>query len=253
MIGNSTAASRIVTSPAVQKAFGRARAAAIGARGAAAKIPRPSDTGASLSASDLAGVRMTGLLLDGVDARAARRHARRLGLPRTLDDTAAWAALGGLSALLRVIDDGRRRAVVVDTAGQRSVFSRWAVTAGFEPVHLDVMRPDVVGRVIDPQSVDLVARLYPHSSVAETVDIDLARAAGVLRRGGVVALTVRLGPADLGALSVADLHSLVARTHEQGLSLLGDLDLGEGARAREVQRADEADTIGVALLTFRRS
>lgn len=252
MIGNSTAAGRIATSPTVQKAFGKARAAALGARGAAGKIPRPPEAATSLGAADVSDVRVTALLVDGADARAARRRARRLGLPRTLDDTAAWAALGGLAALLRVIDDGRRRAVVVDTAGPRSVFSRWAVTAGFEPVHVDVMRPEIVGTAIDPQSVDLVARLHPHSSVAETVDADLARAAGALRRGGVVAITVRLGPAEVGALSVADLRSLVARADEQGLALLGDLDLHESARAREVALIDESDTFGLALLAFRR-
>jgi len=250
--GNPTAAERLASSPAVLKAFGRARAAAHGARGAAAKVPGPADGPASLGAADLRDVRLTALLIDGGQARAARQQARRLGLSRTLDDTSAWAALGGLAALLRVIDDGRRLAVVVDTASARSVFSRWAVTAGFVPVHVDVMRPEVVGRAIDARSVDFVARLHPHSSVVETVDADLAHAADALRRGGVVVLTVRLGPADLGAVSVADLRSLVARADEQGLTLLGDLDLDEGVRARELQRTDETDTIGLALLAFRR-
>ncbi len=232
----------------MQRAFGAARAAAIGT---AAKIPRHSDAVADLSAADLLDVRLTALLVDGYDARAARRRARRLGLPRTLDDTTSWAALGGIAALLRVIDDGRRRAVVVDTAGPRSAFSRWAVRAGFAPVHVDVMRSEVVGRTIDPHSVDLVARLHPHSSVAGTVDADLARAATALRRGGLVVITVRLGPADQGGLSVADLRSLVARAAEQGLALVGDLDLSEGMRAQEVQRADESDDVGLALLSFR--
>lgn len=249
MLGNSTASTRITTSPTVQRAVIRARAAA---RGTAARLPRPTEPATSLRAVDVADVRLTGLLLDGRDARAARRFARRLGLPRTVDDTSAWAALGGLAALLRVIDDGRRRAVVVDTASDRSVFSRWAVRAGFAPLHLDVTRPEVVGTAIDAESVDLVARLHPHSSVADAVDSDLAFASTALRRGGVIVLTVRLGPADVGALRVADLRSLIARAHEQGLSLLGDLELSEAARARAVQRVDESDTVGLALLSFRR-
>lgn len=252
MKGNPTAVERIATSPAVQKAFGRARAAAYGARGAAKKPPRAAAGPRSLGAADVSEVRLTALLIDGEEARSARRRARQLGLPRTLDDTSAWAALGGLAALLRVIDDGRRRAVVIDTASARSVFSRWAVTAGFAPVHVDVMRPETVGRDIDARSVDFVARLHPHSSVVETVDADLARAAHALRRGGVVAMTVRLGPADLGAMAVADLRSLVARADEQGLALLGELDLDEGVRARKMQHADETGAIGLALLAFRR-
>lgn len=252
MKANPTAAERIAGSPAVLRAFGRARAAAYGARGSAAKVPGPVDGPASLGAADLRDVRLTALLVDGAEARAARKRARQLGLARTLDDTSAWAALGGLAALLRVVDDGRRVAVVVDTASARSVFSRWAVSVGFAPVHVDVMRPEVVGRAIDARSVDFVARLHPHSSVVETIDADLAHAAGALRRGGVVVITVRLGPADLGAMSVADLRSLVARADGQGLTLLGNLDLDEGVRARQVQRVDETDTIGLALLAFRR-
>ncbi|MDQ2849345.1 hypothetical protein V3G39_15080 [Dermatophilaceae bacterium Sec6.4] len=248
MLRNTTASVRIATSPTVQRVVGRARAAA---RGTAARLPHPGEP-AALRAGDVSEVRITGLLLDSRDARAARRFSRSLGLPRALDDTTAWAALGGLAALLRVIDDGRRRAVVVDTAGERSVFSRWAARAGFAPLHLDVTRAEVVGNAIDPGSVDLVARLHPHSSVADRVDTDLAFAATALRRGGVVVLTIRLGPADRGALRVADLRSLIARAHEQGLTLLGDLQLAEAARARAVQRDDEADTVGLALLSFRR-
>ena len=130
---------------------GRARQAA---KDTAAKLPRPVEQKVSLRAADFNGVRSTGLLLDGDEARLARKAARRLGLARTLDDTSAWAAFGALAALLRVVDDGRRHSVIVDTAGARSVFSRWATKIGFAPLAVDVMRPDVVGTDIDAGSVD---------------------------------------------------------------------------------------------------
>lgn len=242
------AAARISGSPAVQRVVGRARQAA---KETASKLPRPVEQKVSLRAADFSGVRTTGLLLDGDEARLARKAARRLGLPRTLDDTSAWAAFGALAALLRIVDDGRRHAVVVDTAGPRSVFSRWATRIGFAPLTLDVMRPDVVGTDIDAGSVDLVVRLHPHSSDPATVDEDLARGTAALRRGGLILVSLRLGPRDAGGVAVADVRSLIARADEQGLSLVGDLALEEGRQANAVA-AGETGNFGLALLTFRR-
>lgn len=204
-----------------------------------------------MRSADFHGVRTTGLLLDGDEARLARKAARRMGLARTLDDTSAWAAFGALAALLRIVDDGSRRSVVVDTAGVRSVFSRWATKVGFAPVPVDVMRPDVVGTAIDPGSVDLVVRLHPHSSDPATVDEDLARGTAALRRGGLIIVTLRLGTGDAGGVAVADLRSLIARADEQGLTLVGDLALEEGRQANAVAAADGGN-FGLALLTFRR-
>ncbi|GAB3495516.1 hypothetical protein [Flexivirga lutea] len=245
---HSTAAARISGSPAVQRVVGRARQAA---KDTAAKLPHPAEQKVSLRAADFSGVRTTGLLLDGDEARLARKAARRLGLARTLDDTSAWAAFGALAALLRVVDDGRRHSVVVDTAGPRSVFSRWVTRIGFAPLGIDVMRPDVVGTDIDPGSVDLVVRLHPHSSDPATVDEDLARGTAALRRGGLIIVSLRLGPRDAGGVAVADVRSLVARADEQGLSLVGDLALEEGRQANTVA-AGESGNFGLALLTFRR-
>ncbi|NNG40198.1 hypothetical protein HJ588_13075 [Flexivirga sp. ID2601S] len=244
----STAAARISGSPSVQRAVDRARQAA---RDTASRLPHPADQKVSLRATDFTGIRTTGLLLDGAEARLARKAARRLGLPRTLDDTSAWAAFGALAALLRIVDDGSRRSVVVDTAGPRSVFTRWATKIGFAPVHVDVMRAEVVGTDVDPGSVDLVVRLHPHSSDPQTVDEDLARGASALRRGGLIIVTLRLGTDDAGGVGVADLRSLIARADEQGLSLIGDIPLEEGRQARAVAEG-EPGNFGLALLTFRR-
>lgn len=227
---------------------GRARQAA---KDTAAKLPRPVEQKVSLRAADFGRVRSTGFLLDGDEARLARKAARRLGLSRTLDDTSAWAAFGALAALLRIVDDGRRNSVIVDTAGPRSVFSRWATKIGFAPLAVDVMRPDVVGTDIDAGSVDLVVRLHPHSSDPTTVDEDLARGTAALRRGGLIMISMRMGPRDAGGVAVADVRSLVARADEQGLSLVGDLALEEGRQANAVA-AGESGNFGLALLTFRR-
>ncbi|MBD2759051.1 hypothetical protein IEE94_05960 [Yimella sp. cx-573] len=233
-------------SPAVQRAVDRARQAA---RDTAARLPRSESAGPP-RAGDLQQVRMTDLLTDGRVARQTRRTARRLGLARTIDDTAAWAAYGALAALLRVVDDGSRRAVVIDSVGERSTFSRWAVQAGFSPLAYDVMRPEVVGTNVEPRSVDLAVRLHPHSTSGHGVDEDLTRASWAVRRGGLICITLRLGPADEGGVSVADLRSIIARAADRGLKLVGDLDIEDGRRAQEAQRQEDG-SFGLALLTFR--
>lgn len=231
----------------VQRAVGLARQAA---RDTAARLPR-SEPRESLSGADMRDIRPTALLLDGREARAVRRQARRLGLPRTFDDTAAWAAFGALAGLLRIADDGHRTAVVVDRAGPKSTFSRWARAAGFAPAELDVADADITSRSIDDGSVDMVVHLHPGSPSPDTVDVDLALSADALRKGGLVTVTLRLGPPDEGGLSVADLRSLIARMAEQGLGLVGDLDLDDTRRAHATHAA-EGGSFGLALLTFRR-
>lgn len=248
-VSPSTAArlgSNLSAAPGVQRMVERARQAA---RDTASRLPR-SDSEAMLRALDLHHVRMTDLLTDGRAAREARRQARRLGLPRTIDDTSAWASLGALAALMRVVDDGSRRAVVLDAVGERSTFSRWAVHAGYAPVHFDVTRPDVVGDQVAERSVDLVVRLHPHSTSPDVVDEQLTRASWAVRRGGLICITMKLGPADEGGVSMADLRSLVARCADRGLKLVGALDVDDSLRARHAQR-EETGAFGLALLTFR--
>lgn len=237
---------RLATTPAVRRAVSRAKDVA---RGTADRLPAPTGT-VPLRASDLVGVSATALLVDAAQAREARRTARSLGLPRTLDGATAWAALGALAALIGIADDGRRRAVVIDAAGPRSVFSRWAGSAGFAPVALDVSEPGAVGERIDPGGADLVALLYPRTPEPDDLDVELVHASRALRPGGLVSLTVQVGPARTGGLGVADLRALMARAAEQGLMVVGDIDLRDAARAT---RADQQDRpVGLALLTFRR-
>lgn len=210
------------------------------------------DPSLPLRAADLSGVRTTDILVDGVEARAAKRTAKALGLSRTVDDTSAWAALGALAALVRVADDGRRRAVVVDAGAPRSVFARWAHRAGFAPVQLDVTQPEIVGTSIDPGTVDLVTHIHPRSCTADEVDVDLVRGATALRRGGLIVITLRIGPSEDGGMGLAELRSLIARADEQGLSLVGDLGIEDGLRLNAAQRAEADRSVGLALLTFRR-
>lgn len=239
--------SRRFTAPEpVTRAAARARRAA---RDTAARLPLSEGHG-PVRAADLSQVRFTDLLTDGREARATRKFARRLGLARTIDDTSAWASLGALGALLRIVDDGSKRSVVVDAVGSRSTFSRWAHQVGFAPLGFDVTRPEVVGRQVEAGSVDHVVRLHPHSAAPEMIDEDLTRASWALRRGGLVTVTTKLGPRHEG-MSVADLRSLTARMDEQGLKLVGSLDPADVLRARDGER--EADgAYGLALLTFRK-
>lgn len=240
---------RLVERPAVQRAVGRAVDAA---RTTAGRLPGGHDE-VQLSAADLRGVQPTGVLVDGAQARAARATARAVGLPRTLDGAASWVALGALAALLRVADDGRRRAVVIEAgAGSRSVFSRWATAAGFAPLHLDVTRPDVVGDRLDPGSVDLVALLHPRSTTPDDVDLELVRSSLAVRNGGLVVVSLQLGPVETGGFGVADVRALVARAGEQGLALVGELDIDDVARATRAQAQHRDRPIGLVLLTFRR-
>ena len=74
--------------------------------------------------------------------RCRRRRGPRLGplaRPAAVRATAiaAWAALGALAAIVRVSDDGRHSAVIVDESGARSPLVRWARAIGFAPVELE--------------------------------------------------------------------------------------------------------------------
>ncbi len=245
-IGNSRFSSRFSTPEPVTRAAARARQAA---RDTAARLPLTEPHG-PVRAGDLNHVRFTNLLTDGRQARAARRFSRRLGLARTVDDTSAWASLGALAALLRIVDDGAKRSVVLDAVGSRSTFSRWARHAGFVPLGFDVTRPDVVGRQVAAGSVDHVVRLHPHSAAPEMIDEDLTRASWAVRKGGLITMTTTLATGR-GGVSVADLRSLAARMDEQGLKQVGEFDVADVRRAREVER-DADGAYGLALLTFRK-
>lgn len=211
-----------------------------------------------LRPTDLPGwVRPTDALTDPVEADAAWRLARLLGLPRTLDRVAAWAALGALAAILRIGDDGGRSAVVVDEGGSRSVLSRWARCLGFAPIRMDFTgaRPSVTALDVDTGSLDVVVRVHPGGCDGADIDHVLEQAAWALRAGGLLVVTVPLAPptAD-GAVGPADVRAIAARAQDLGLVLVGDLDGDVTARMRAAARRARADSAayGLVRLVFRR-
>lgn len=212
----------------------------------------------TLSSADLPEwIRASDVLADAEDADEARAFARSLGLPRCADGIAAWAALGALAAILRVRDDGRRSAVIVDESGSRSPLSRWARAIGFAPVELDLtgVRSSVEVLDLDTASLDVIARLHPNGCDADDVDEALSQASWALRSGGLLCLTLPLGRSSAeGAVGPADVRGVLARAHDLGFVLVGDLD---GEMTERMRRASTASTradaaYGLLRLTLRR-
>jgi hypothetical protein len=202
-------------------------------------------------------LRASDILADAEDADEARAFARRLGLPRAGDAIAAWAALGALAAIVRVRDDGRRSAVIVDESGSRSPLTRWARAIGFEPVGLDLTghRSSVEVLDVDTASLDVIVRLHPGGCDAEDVDEAMSQASWALRSGGLLCLTLPIGPSSAdGALGPADVRGVLARADDLGFVLVGDLDGDITGRMRRASgastRADAA--YGLLRLTLRR-
>ena len=203
----------------------------------------------------------TDVLLDADVADDARSLARRLGLPRA-DPIATWAALGALAAVVRLVDDGHRTAVVVDESGEGSPFSRLARAVGYAPVALRGAPYGVEeGEEVEPDldSLDVLVRLHPDSCEADDVDETIGRAAWALRHGGVLVVTVPLAvPGVPGGMTRADLRGVVARAEESGMALVGDLDgplatqVAAAARGAAAHPRGER-AYGLARLTFRRS
>ena len=212
------------------------RALAVTRRLAAARAPR-----LDLTRADLPDwVRPTDVLTDGWQADEARAEARRLGLPRARDGIAAWAALGALVAVVRVADwppaDGQRRsALIVDESGSASPLGRWARACGFAPVHLGltVRGGGYDALDVDLATIDVVTRVHPGGCDDSDVDEALSQAAWALCPGGLFVVTLPLGRPGLeGALGPAEVRAVVARAHEQGFVLVGDLDGEVGHRMR---------------------
>ncbi len=214
-------------------------------------------------------LRPTDVLEDGWQADEAKAVARRLGLPRARDGIAAWAALGTVAAIVRVADwapgagaEAGRAAVVVDESGSGSPLGRWLRAGGFAPVDLGLT---VVGAGddlldVDMGSIDVVARVHPGGCDATDIDEALSQAAWALRSGGLFVVTLPLGrPGEEDALGPADVRAVVARAHEQGYVLVGDLDGHVGWRMRAAGIAADATpgripgaAYGLVRLTLRR-
>jgi glycosyltransferase involved in cell wall biosynthesis len=199
----------------------------------------------------------TDVLGDPAEADDAKRLARLLGLPRPLDRVASWAALGALAAILRVRDDGRRSAVIVDETGSRSLLSRWARAVGFAPVEIEFTgaHPSVAALDVDAGSLDVIVRIHPRGCDASDIDQVLEQACWALRSGGLLIVTVPIGPPSAeGAVGPADVRGILAHAHDLGFVLVGDLDGDVTARMREAAgraRADDA-AYGLVRLTLRR-
>lgn len=202
-------------------------------------------------------VRASDVLADGHDADDAKALARSLGLPRCSDGIAAWAALGALAAIVRVRDDGRRSAVIVDESGSRSPLSRWARAIGFAPVELELTghRSSVEVLDVDTASLDVIVRLHPGGCDADDIDEAMSQASWALKSGGLLCVTLPIGhPGAEGALGPADVRAVLARSHDFGFVLVGDLDGDITGRMRSASdtstRTDAA--YGLLRLTLRR-
>jgi SAM-dependent methyltransferase len=211
-----------------------------------------------MTRADLPGwVRPSDVLGDGADADGARSWARAFGLPRCADPVAAWAALGAVAAIVRLGDDGHRNAVIVDGSGARSPLSRWARAIGFAPVELDLTTVRSSGSAldVDTSSLDVITQLHPNGCDSEDVDEALSQASWALRPGGLISLTLPLGPAGAeGAVGPADVRAILARAHALGLVLVGDLDGDISTLMRAASEGERRSDAAYALvlLTFRR-
>lgn len=202
-------------------------------------------------------IRASDILADGHDADEAKAFAKSLGLPRCGDGIAAWAALGALAAIVRVKDDGRRSAVIVDESGTRSPLSRWARSIGFAPVELELTghRSSVEVLDVDTASLDVIVRLHPGGCDADDIDEAMSQASWALRSGGLLCVTLPIGPSSAeGALGPADVRGVLARSHDLGFVLVGDLDGDITGRMREASgTSTRTDTAyGLLRLTLRR-
>jgi SAM-dependent methyltransferase len=108
---------------------------------------------------------------------------------------------------------------------------------------------------VDTASLDVIARLHPGGCDADDVDEAMSQASWALRSGGLLVLTLPIGPAGAeGALGPADVRGVLARSHDLGFVLVGylDRDITELMRRASTAstRADAA--YGLLRLTLRR-
>lgn len=199
-------------------------------------------------------VRPTDVLSAHSEAAEVMALARGLRLPFTTRKVAAWSALGAVSAVLRVRDGDRRSSVIVDPSGPTSVFSRWARSIGYAPVQLAADAP------IDPGTLDVMVRLHPDGCTSHDIDSTLLGAAALLRRGGLLCVTLPVGGQETpGAVLPADLRGVIARADTMGLTLVGDLDRDLAPLLTSLHCRIDTDRPGarraraLVRLTFRRT
>lgn len=198
----------------------------------------------------------TDVLAHDDEAERTGEFAATLDLPRG-DALADWAALGALQVLIRLQDEGRREALIIDTSGRGSPFVRWARAAGYAPAALELTgtRPSLSLLDVDAATIDLVTRLHPRDANASDIDETVTRAGWALRPGGLLCLTLSVGGIGWDAVGgAADLRAVVARAQDAGFVLVGDLDGDLTARLRHAARVSSEPDAAHALvrLTLRR-
>jgi glycosyltransferase involved in cell wall biosynthesis len=237
------------------RALGAVRAVA--SRAAAGRLHREPGTVHLVRGDFPAWVRPSDLLSTETEADEAHQLARALGLGRTRDPLASWAALGALAAIVRVQERPGHDVEVVDCSGADSPIAHWLRQTGHTPTEWTV--PDgqtpLDALEIDSGSCDVLTLLHPSDCEAEDVDALLTLAGWVLRRGGLLSFTVATGAATVpGAVGAADVRGIIARADDRGLQLVGDVDGDVTDRLRDarLRETDPDAAFGIVRLTFRR-
>lgn len=202
-------------------------------------------------------VRATDVLCTEDEAHEAWQLSRDLRLPLTIRPVEAWCALGALAAVLRVRDDGNRSALLIDESGVGSPYARWARAIGFAPLELELTggRSSVSVLDVETASLDVITRLHPNDCEADEVVEVMNQASWALRTGGLLSLTMAVGPAGAeGCVGPSELRGIVARADDVGFVLVGDLDGDVTDKLRRAAGAatDDQAAFAVARLTFRR-
>jgi SAM-dependent methyltransferase len=108
---------------------------------------------------------------------------------------------------------------------------------------------------VDTASLDVIVRIHPGGCDADDIDEAMSQASWALRSGGLLCVTLPIGHAGAeGALGPAEVRGVLARSHDLGFVLVGDLDGDITGRMRQAggatARTDAA--YGLLRLTLRR-
>ena len=173
-------------------------------------------------------------------------------------------ASGGLPLTIRTGNPDRgwpvrrfHRAPVALLTSPGSPLSRWARAIGFALVELELPGPRSSVEVldVDTASLDVIVRLHPGGCDADDVDEAMSQASWALRSGGLLCLTLPIGHLGAeGALGPADVRGVLARAHDLGFVLVGDLDGDITERMRRASGTSSRTDAAYSLLrlTLRR-